>query len=82
MKEVVKRGKITVEDVQQIIRNEWNWKKECVADRAMEKDVAINQAYGYGQGIIALLTDDGYNEVFSEEFRAEWENWREEILSM
>lgn len=78
----IKRDTLSVEDIQQIIRNEWNWKKECVADRAMDKDTAINQAYGYGQGIIALLTEDGYNKVFSDSFRAEWEQWRSDVLSM
>ena len=72
----------TIEDIQNKIREIWNHYKENVSEYGMDKRVAMDQAYGAGQGIIYILNEDAYNKVFSDEFRKEWENWRQEMLAL
>ena len=65
----------TVADVQNHIREQWQW-YEYQKDMGMTTEQAIDQAYAVGQGIISVLTQNAYDEVFTDEFRAEWESWR------
>lgn len=72
----------TVADMQRVIRSIWKWYEKCAAERGMNPKQAVEQAYGCQNGIIEVMTYEAYNEVFTDEFRAEWEDWRFKMLAL
>ena len=71
----------TIEDVQNFIREQWKWYKECTEmEDPMTPEQAVEQVYGVGQGIVSALSYEAYDKAFSQEFRAEWEDWRHNML--
>lgn len=69
----------TVEDVRKIIRAEWRWNEVCV-QHGMDINRAVDYAFSYGQGVMSILKDEMYEKVFTDEFKEEWENWRNKML--
>lgn len=69
----------TAEDVREIIRSEWKWNEVCV-EHGMDINRAVDEAFAYGQGVTSVLKSGMFEKVFTDEFREEWENWRNKML--
>lgn len=74
---------ITSAEVKEKIRNEYEWQLERITNYHVSAQTAIQYAYGYGQGILAVLPSRQADELLNDDdFQSAWSAFKQKAVEL